>query len=78
MNNIPDPYYQYRDYMKMLDADEDRTIRAEHKIPEMLAMSVEDFLSLAIQAGYDDTLCMIMERVAEMMVDKENEDAKSH
>ncbi|MDE3023851.1 MAG: hypothetical protein KGI54_18700 [Pseudomonadota bacterium] len=77
MQNIPDPIAAYDDYMDQLDKAEERTLRAEDKMGELLKMPLEDFHLLACHVGHDDTIAMVMQRVAEYLVDKEDDDAKA-
>ena len=71
MLNIPDPQSSYFDYMDKEDKADDRQRRAENRASEIMDMRLDDFIILATRAGYDDNLIMIMERVAEMLVDEE-------
>ncbi len=71
MLNIPDPVSAYNDHMDKEDKADYRQRRAENRASEIMDMRLDDFIILATRAGYDDNLIMIMERVAEMLVDEE-------
>ena len=74
MLNIPDPKSSYFDYMNKLDEAGERQIRCDERVNEIMEMKVEDFLLLATKVGHDDTVVMVMERVAEMLVDEERDE----